>query len=345
MLVSEARGIARRWVMEESEVANLYGAYHAGSTNWLPAGAILPPTSDVDVMVVVSDGSQLNKRGKFMYRDVLLDVSPVPSDRVRSPDRILGDYHLAGGFRTSSIVMDPSGKLSQLHAVVSRDFASRRWVRRRSEHAMGRVLEHLRSTNVSAPLHDQVTAWLFAAGVTTHVLLVAGLKNPTVRRRYAAVRELLADYDRLQFHETLLELLGCATMSEERVEQHLATLTGTFDAAASVSRTPLPFTSDITDAARPIAIDGSRDLIERGLHREAVFWILATYSRCQTILHLDAPPDMKDRFDPGYRQLLGDLGVASPAELRHRREEVERLLPSLWDEAEAIMAANSAIED
>jgi hypothetical protein len=181
--------------------------------------------------------------------------------------------------------------------------------------------------------------------VTTHVLLVAGLKNPTVRRRYAAVRELLADYGRLEFHETLLELLGCGSMSRERVEQHLATLTDTFDAAAAVSSTSFPFASDITDAARPIAIGGSRDLIERGLHREAVFWIAATYSRCQKILHHDAPADAKERLDPGYRQLLDDLGVASSGELRRRREEVERLLPPLWEEAEAIMAANPAIED
>jgi hypothetical protein len=92
-------------------------------------------------------------------------------------------------------------------------------------------------------------------------------------------------------------------------------------------------------------MDGSRDLIERGLHREAVFWIAATYSRCQRILHHDAPDEMKGRFDPGYRQLLGDLGVASSAEIRRRREEVERLLPRLWEEAEAIMAANRTIED
>ena len=46
----------------------------------------------------------------------------------------------------------------------------------------------------------------------------------------------------------------------------------------------LPAASDvdvvvITPAARPIAIDGSRELIEAGAHREAVFWIVATFAR------------------------------------------------------------------
>ncbi|MBI3971586.1 MAG: hypothetical protein HY332_09890 [Chloroflexi bacterium] len=58
-------------------------------------------------------------------------------------------------------------------------------------------------------------------GVTTYVLLAAGLKNPTVRKRYVAARELLAEYGRLDFHEPFLALLGCAEMDRERVEHHL----------------------------------------------------------------------------------------------------------------------------
>jgi hypothetical protein len=344
MLVRDAREMARQWVIEEgSGVPGFCGAYHAGSTSWLPGDAVLPATSDVDVMVVVSDPGPPGRHGKLIYRDVLLDVSYVPSDHLRSLDQVLGDYHLAGGFRTPSVIADPSGRLTSLQAAVSRDYARRAWVRRRCEQARGRVLGFLRSIDGSAPLHDQVTAWLFAAGVTTHVLLVAGLRNPTVRGRYVAVRELLADYGRLELHETLLGLLGCAAMSRERVARHLGALESVFDAAAAAIRTPFFFASDITDAARPVAIDGSRDLVERGLHREAVFWIAATSSRCQKVLHHDAPGEMEDRFGLAYRQLLGDLGIASFHDLRRRGEEVERLLPRLWDEAEAIMAANRSI--
>jgi hypothetical protein len=190
-----------------------------------------------------------------------------------------------------------------------------------------------------------VTAWLFATGVTTHVLLVAGLRNPTVRRRYLAARELLADYGRLDFYETLLELLGCAQMSRARVEHHLAALADAFDAAKAVITTAFFFASDISDAARPIAIDGSQELIARGFHREAVFWMVATYSRCQKVLYHDAPAEMQEKFRPGYRHLLGDLGIGSSADLRQRNEQVEECLPRVWEVAEAIMAANRDIED
>src|SRR5439155_16138520 len=134
------------------------------------------------------------------------------------------------------------------------------------------------------------------------VRLVAGLKSPTVRKRYLAVRELLAEYRYSDFYESLLETLGCVRMDRERVEHHLAALTQAFDAAKSVVKTPFFFASDISNIARPIAIDGSRDLIECGCHREAIFWMVATYSRCQKVLCHDAPAEMQDRFSPGYRQ-------------------------------------------
>ncbi len=197
----------------------------------------------------------------------------------------------------------------------------------------------------TAPFPDQAIGWLFPTGVTTHVLLVAGLKNPTVRQRYVAVRELLADYGHLDFHETLLELLGCAQLSRQRVEHHLAALADVFDAATSVIRTPFPFASDISDIARPVAIGGSRDLIERGYHREAVFWIAVTYSRCQKVLHEDAPDELRDRFDTGHRQLLADLGITSFTDLRERGNQVVTVLPRVWEMAEEIIAANPEIED
>ena len=180
-------------------------------------------------------------------------------------------------------------RLAALQTAVARDYAKRQRADRRCEDARDKVLRHLRSLNESQPFHDQVTAWLFGRGVTTHVLLVAGLQNPTVRRRYEAVQDLLANYGRLDSYETLLELLGCAQMSRAQAEHHLVAFADVFDAAKVVIKTPFFFASDISDLARPIPIDGSRELIARDHHREAVFWVVATYSRCQKVLHHGAP--------------------------------------------------------
>lgn len=345
MIVGDARDAARRWVVAEAAgLPGFRGAFYHGSTNWLPGDAVLPATSDVDVMVVLEDPESSARPGKFRYQGALLEVSYLPDQQFRSPETVLGLPELAGSFRTPGIISDPSGRLAELQRAVSGEYAQRRWVRKRCEGVRGKIFRHLRSLDGRAPFHDGVTAWLFATGNTANVLLAAGLKNPTVRRRYEAVRELLAEYGRPDFHESLLDLLGCARMSRERTERHLASLADAFDAAKTVVETPFFFAADISDVGRPVAIDGSRELIEHGLHREAVFWIVATYARCQKILHHDASAEKKEAFAPGFRCLLADLGITSFGDLERRGERVEAFLPRLWEVAEAIMADNRSIE-
>jgi len=346
MLVQQAKALARQWVIEQaSTLPGFHGAYFAGSTNWLHADAPLPSTSDLDINIVFTGPTAPNQRGKFVYKNILLEVTTLSIEQLQSPDLILGHYHLAGGFRTLSIILDPSGQLTELQVAVSSGYAKRQWVHRRCEHARHRVLAGLAALDESEPLHDQVISWIFPTAVTAHVLLVAGLRNPTVRRRYEAVKELLEEYGQLEFYETLLELVGVAGMSRTRAEHHLAAQAKVFDAAAAVIKTPFSFASDISAVARPLAIDGSRDLIDRGFHREAIFWIAVTYSRCQHVLAVDASAELKRRFDPGYQQLLGDLGIASFGDLQRRCELVKAHLDRVWDVAEAIMAVNPGIED
>ncbi len=342
--VEDAKAVAREWVrVEASGIPGFAGAFFHGSINWLPDDALLPATSDLDVMVVLDDPAVWAKPGKFIYRNVMLEVSPLASERVQTPEQVLGQYNLAGSFHTASVVADPTGRLIELQRAVARDYAKRVWVRRRCENARDKILTGFTLRELD-PFPDQVTAWLFSIGVTTHLLLVAGLKNPTVRTRYLAARELLAAYGYQELYETLLDLLGCADMSRERAERHLAALTAAFDAANSVIRTPFFFAADINAVGRPVAIDGSRELIARGDHREAVFWMVATYSRCQMVFRHDAP-ELYGRFDRGFHELLGDLGIASFTDLLLGHEAVKRSLPAVWDVAEAIMAANPGLED
>lgn len=151
------------------------------------------------------------------------------------------------------------------------------------------------------------------------------------------------DYGHSGLYAELLELLGCARMPSRRVERHLDELTRTFDAAAAVARTPFFFSTDITAAARPIAIDGSRGLIRAGLHREAVFWIAATFARCHKILEADAPAQLQRSLLPAFESLIADLGVATAQARDQRADQVVRFLPKLWDTAEAIMRENPDI--
>jgi hypothetical protein len=149
----------------------------------------------------------------------------------------------------------------------------------------------------------------------------------------------------LEAYEPLLEALGCAGMSAARVEYHLAALSHVFDAASAALKSPFFFASDLQPVSRPIAIDGGRAVIAEGQHRAAMFWIVATFCRCLKVLHHDAPPEVQEHFAARFAELTGDLGVPSFAALRKRTNDVERFLPRVSDLANAIIAANSEVED
>jgi hypothetical protein len=332
MSVRTARDAARRWVLENAAVEpGFRGAFYHGSTGWSPDNAVLPATSDVDVMVVLDEAELRTRPGKLRYEGVLLEM-------------VLGRPELAGSFRGPSVILDPSGLLTRLQVAVARDYARRRWVRERCTGTRDKILRYLRLLDKQAPFHEVVTNWLFATGSTAFMPLVAGLRNPTVRKRNAAARELLEDYERQDFYDTLLGLLGCAGMARARAEHHLGALTGAFDAAGEVVQTPFFFASDISKDARAVVIDGSREMIEARDHREAVFWMVATYARCQKIFSHDAPP-LQEKYATCFRELLGDLGISSVGDMRRRGAEVEACLPRLWDVTEAIIAANPDVAE
>lgn len=345
MIVGDAKDIARRWIAREaSQAPGFGGAFFHGSTNWLGDDALLPASSDVDVVVVLDDPERVPKWGKIPVEGVLLDVSSVAAAALASPEEVLGRYELAGSFRRPGIILDPTGQLTALQTVVGESYHRRHWVEVRGRAAREKGLAYIRALDEALPLHEQAIVWTFGTGLAAHVLLVAGTKNPTVRRRYVAARALLEEYGHLELHEELLARLGCAVLAPARVEHHLAALESIFDTAATIESS-FPFSGDISAAARPIAIDGSREMIEHGLHREAVFWIVVTYARCRKILDHGASAEVQARFEPDFLALLAELGVASFVERRQRAAEVEALLPRVGEVARDIMDANPEIED
>lgn len=344
MKVGEARAAAADWVSRyASKQEGFLGAYGSGSTVHMQEDEELPASSDVDVMVVTSQTEPPLKLGKFRYQGALVEASYVPAANLVSAEAVLADYHLAGAFRTDTILSDPTGRLRELHKDVSSRFADKEWVLRRSSHARQRVENGLRTLDVTAPLHDLATSWLFPTGVTTHVLLAAAQRNPTVRLRYLAARGVLADYGLSDRYPQLLELLGCANWTPELTQKHLDGLARTFDIAADAAKTPFFFSTDMTPEARPIAIDGCQALIQAGNHREAVFWIVATYARCHKILAADASPAQQRELVPAFESVLADLGLTRPEAFARRAEEVLAFLPALWEIAERIVATGSGI--
>ncbi|MFC4949575.1 hypothetical protein [Pseudonocardia sp. GCM10023141] len=317
MLVSDARKVAGDWVARHgSAVPGFRGAFLTGSATVLPPEAALPPTSDVDVQVVI-EGPLPPKPGKFLHRGVLLEVSHLPLAEVADAVTVLRSPHLAPSFATDQVLADPTGHLGRLRAVVAPSFAATAGERVATVLTM--IEARWGAIEWSAPWPDLVTAWMFPASLPAVAMQVAALRTPTVRRRYVAARDVLREHGLP--YAPLLDLLGFADVTAATVRKHLERLAAMFDATAAVSRTPFPFSADITPAARPVAIDGSRELIDGGDHREAVFWIVATASRCAQIVAVDGSAALRADVDAAFRDAVADLvGLRTTADLRIRRD-------------------------
>ena len=343
MLVKHAKALAQRWAEENADrFPAIVGAYLGGSIAWMDDDAQVPATSDVDIYIVTQQPPE-QKLGKFLYNDLLMEVSFFHSRELASVEQILSIAHLAAGFSAADILLDPSGRLSALQADVRAQYANISWVRKRCATTLVKARQYMHALDDAMPLHAQANCLLFGSSLLAVLLLVADLRNPTVRRRYVDVRELLAAQARLDVHEELLGMLGCAQMTRARAEVHLAAMTTAFDAAKQVIKTPYQFAADLSDSGRPIAVDGSRHLIEQGLHREALFWIAATYARCQHVLQQDATPYIQEKYTLHFVELLADLGIETFAQRLGRVQYVEERIPAMDAVAEAIMAANPNI--
>ncbi|MGD7010259.1 hypothetical protein [Metabacillus sp. 84] len=144
-------------------------------------------------------------------------------------------------------------------------------------------------------------------------------------------------------YEELITLLGCKDMSPQRTAHHLDQLELVFDEASGIAKTRFFFSSDITRAAKPIAIEGSRNLIDSGYHREAMFWITANFARCQKILEADARPEVQNRYEAAFRSAAADLGISSQTDIKERSSMILQFLPKLMEAAERIMDASPYI--
>lgn len=346
MRVADARVAAVDWLRaQRGQLDGLVGAYLGGSLAGLDGDAVVPDASDVDVMVVLTDPPPA-KLGKFRHQGALLEVTYVDSIAVSDPETVLADYHLAGPFRyPSAILLDDQGALRSVQAAVAAGFGHRRWAERRARHAYDRARNGLLQLDTALDPPSLHLAWLFPTGVTTHVLLSAALRNPTIRLRYLRAREALDAHGRGDAYPELLAQLGVEQLTQRQVRHHLHSMAKAFDAAAAVLSRPastrsrgLPFTSDLTPAARPVAVDGAAELIDRGDHREAMFWIAATFARCHWVFATD-DPDLRPRHDGAFEALRHDLGVGSPDAYRERAHETLGYLPTLWGLAEEILTS------
>jgi hypothetical protein len=340
---SEAQQLAKRWIKEHRETIPGYrGAYLAGSLCWLDDEDLVSTFSDIDIHLIVDDAELRAKPGKFEYRGALLEVSIEPRSLIDDPESTLGTSAVAASIARHKILDDPECLLRPAFDWIAAEYPREHRAIERMDAIQASIARRVTSIDDSAPFHDQAM-WVFPAGVTTHLLLTAGLGNPTVRRRFVETRRLLEAYGEPEVLDRLLHFVGSDAVTPEMARHHFQNLVPVYDATAALGDTGSRWVSDVSADARRISIGGTRELLDQGYHRETMWWIVATFTRCLNVIATTENDALFRQADAAFRSLMDDLGLTSVDELRARADEIVAALPAIREVADRILARNPGV--
>jgi len=285
----------------------------------------------VDIVLVFRQGACPPKVGKLRVEGVLLEISCLEEGEFAELTHVLSTHYLAYALNAGMILSDPSGMLTYLHEEVRREYAKRQWVGARCEWFYRRIERGVKGyAPGKMPFPQAVNGWAFTTAITCFPILLADLRNCTVRKRYTAARGVLESYGLGEFYPKLLSLLVPAPLGRERLAGHMRELEKTF-ALACGTRGPsagYAFRSDISREGAAVAIGGSWELIGSRHPEDAAFWMLVTFARCHIILDMDEPGLSAKRL-PLLLGFLRELGISGEEDIAQRLQAVRGFLPEL----------------
>jgi hypothetical protein len=310
----------------------------------------MPPTSDVDVRIVVDidDHKLIAEQGLrqqiLSVRGITLDFGFDPIRQFGTAEQVLGSPFRACHFSVPNILSDPSGHLTRIQKAVEEHYAQRRWLTERVERAKAHTLEALHNLQTSDNATECAIPLSLAVMGMAQLPALADLRNPTMRKCLVVFLELLEYQEKRPLYESVLRFLGSEAMDRQDVERHHQDLTTTFDRAVEIVRSP-SLGGFVDIAARPVAIAGSWELIKDGFHREAMFWIMIMRAICQATIETDASDRERAQYIQQYKEFLMELGLASVEDLKKRAQYGERLLEEVMRVAEEIIETNPKVSE
>ncbi len=300
LTVGDAIIIATNWIT--SSDLTFRAAFIGGSVAYADPDSAYDPSSDVDCYLVIDGDPPDGKIGKITVNGVLLDVSWMPWAQL---EHATSNAVFSSLPHHGRIISDSSGDLSRLKQDIDSTFGTPESIALRLEDMRSRIRPLTSPVNQAqlAP-PEQVMNWLFPATLATHIPLIKACAPLTVRKRFIAAKKVMMAAD----YEQLLALYGFEHVSQEQAQDWLNDTATLFDHTAPLAADSSRFwASDIKADAREISIGGSQQLIDTELHREALYWIIATRTRCLTVMN-DANVDTSP-FIRTFNDMALSLGI------------------------------------
>jgi hypothetical protein len=352
MNAKQAKQTATAWVEENIEQwLGLIGAHLVGGITTMPDDAPFPAYKDVDVHLIFTAGSpMLDAPGPFMnilevpYGGISIEAGIKPVSEYASADAVLGNPEIAHHLTVQSVIYDPGGWLQDLQELVRLDYPRRRWVQARIDYERKGLEGTLALKEMAKGMYGasgEVSLLGFSTTFLGATLCVATLRAPRIGGRMPLrMREILADYDRLDLYDEFLHLMGIADVDPVRATQVLNEGAEAFDRAVAVRRTPHPFQHKLHRHLRPYFVESCQNLIDDGYYREALFWTTPFVMASTDVILVDGTDDEKPIYAAIKAGVLETLGMADEDALDAKFAQARHFYDRFFALADEIVASN-----
>jgi hypothetical protein len=336
MNAGQAIACANEWVAAHgTQIPGFRGAHLMGSVLSMPHDAVFPTYRDVDFNIVC-EGSHDTQTHNVPYKGLMLEYSVVNLERYRSAEEVLANPELACNLAIGGLLADPLGLLAPLQRAVADQYGLPRWVQARCAYEKQIVHQALDNLGQAGTPFEALlplgTLGLFLSGL----LAEASLQPPTHRRCLVVMRDVLHSQGCVALYETVLNVIGYGQLSRYHVDGYLDACAAAFDCAAAVTRTPVMFQFKFQPHIRPCIVEGAREMVDQGYHREAMFWIGGFLMFANAAIQADAPAQERSVFQSSLDRLIADMGLRTSADVAARVAAAHDLVEAMFAVADEL---------
>lgn len=355
MLVSEVVDIVDEWVDTYGKQSEGFcGAHFLGSINKMGRNDEFPLNTDVDISVLIDKRENterpdlpyeglLQNNDELYYKKLLLEIVYIKSEMYSSHGSVLSNPTLAHELTPESIISDPEGRLNKLSKAVIKEFNRREWVIARCEAQKNLIINFLNNISDAVPTNDCAFMLGWNGKFLATMIALASLEPPTHRRSLIKYREQLKTLKLEGLYEELLEVMGYAHLTREKVNHYFDNMAEMFDRAVEVKRSPCPFGFKIKKHLRPYIIDATKEMIDEGNFRETMFWIKTVVYVSNLALQNDAPEEERVHFQNINDSLTNELGLKTAEHINTRKKDFSDYANIIFKVTREIIDSNPKI--
>jgi hypothetical protein len=344
----EARAIAEQWVAElvDGSPGEALGAFTYGSVNWMSDNDPVPPTSDLDLVVVVPEVEPARHRVfKRSYGGMAIEASYLPRARLLSAEAVLGDPFLGPNLACARVLSDREGILRGLQQAMIPEYGRRHWVRERWRALRDQALALIAAFEVSDSVVYLNGVACLAVRAMAQMALLADLRNPTVKKALVEVRDVLAANGLAGEHRELLCLLGYDSLDGETILKVAARCRTALEEACRWLRTPFIGDNCVSLCSLPALDVDAPACAANGTGREIFLWVETLYVHAMIALQNDASPEILAAATKVYLADMAAIRSSMPAEARERLLACRPHLHRMLDVCGDILAHNVDVVD